>query len=376
MFFYSIFCILWILSFWEIFFKYGKIEKRILNRLVVLLSIAISSIRNGPIGDFDSYRQVFLDTNVSINPLKSMFLINSHATEPLYNLMNYCTKIIFNDFRAFIVFEAIFVNVILYTFCMKIQWYDKRRDYTITFFWIVWSLGLYNIIIIRQTLACVVCWMSIRYMKEKNIFKFIGYSIVATMIHRSALLWLPAYYIYQTDTITSKQRISYYLKIIVGTFALVVLLKVSVSILPGIFGSKMARYIRLGLYSGGQAYSVWLLLVKSIANICVIILFISSLYKINKNNEVFRGYCNLYLCGAGIVVASTFLSNALARLATPYSMLSAFIIIYFFENNTKLHTKLQNRFNSFLLISLYLALRLYTYINGYNLFATGYPTML
>ena len=49
---------------------------------------------------------------------------------------------------------------------------------------------------VRQLLAQAICYLSIVYIKDKKLVKFILITIIASLVHRSALIWLLAYFIF------------------------------------------------------------------------------------------------------------------------------------------------------------------------------------
>lgn len=372
-FYIGVFGILAILSFFEIFTNIGYFKK-VLEYAVVLSGIFISSIRCGVAGDYEAYKLVFEQTNININVFKAITTLNTHNTEIVYNLLNYVVKYFGGNYQSLIFVEALLVNLMLYIFT---KWFFKSneifhgKDYTISIYWLMWGFGLYNIVIVRQTISVMVCWLSIRFILKKKFKPFCLYVVVASLIHRASVLWIIAYFIFNINTNENEnKRMKYVLKVIFIVIVGICGIDLFASFLPGMLGVKLRLYLNEGLKSYGESYSVTFLILKSLINVGVLAIVFIILYKYCNKNVKYAGFFNLYIIGAAIIIVSSFTSNELARAATPFSMLSVFMILYLFRIDGNLKTVLLY-YNG---VAAYTLLRLLVSINGSAL-SSGYKNI-
>ncbi len=360
-------------SFVEIFTKLNMYIKRLIEYVILGITIVISSVRTGPVGDWDSYELVFQQTDINMNVLSAIFKANTHHTEPVYNLLNYLVKYFYNDFRVFVILEAVIVNVLIYLLCRHVIWRknEQKKDYTITVFFTLWCLGLFHVIIVRQTIAVALCWSSIRYIKDKKPYGFIFITVLASFVHRASFIWIFAYWLYYIDTRKIKQRWKYILCLMAAVLPTSFAVRLIAPYVPGIAGSKLRLYMNRGLTSYGEIYSIVFLLGKSFANTAAVLFVILWLYRRFPKDRQFTGMSSLYCFGSAVVIASALLSNQLARMATPYTMLSIFIFPYVFD----IKTSKSNRLIYFAVLTAYLFLRMYVSIHGYDVLKIGYPSI-
>lgn len=373
--YYIIFAILSILSFFEIFCKYKNKTKKFIEFFVLIIVIFLSAIRGKGIGDYETYEIVFKETNIQIGFVQAMISESQHIPEPLYKGINYVIKYFGGSFRSVIIFEAFFVNILIYILCKKIIWTNQSgehaKDYTITVFFIGWCLGLYNIIIVRQTIAVAICWYSVRYIQKRNLREFILCCIIAACFHASEIAWMPAYWLYNIDIKKSTVRYKYVMLIILFVFIGLILIKPIAFCIPGLVGEKLRWYVSIGYDSYGQTYSVLFILLKMFVNIGILLVVIMFVYKYFKDDKGFKGLVNIYLMGLGIVVSTSFIANQLSRFSQAYTMISIFIFSYLFKRKSDMNDKLC----LFMIFIVYMGVRLTLNINGYAILTEGYPTI-
>lgn len=373
LFYYLIFSALAFLSFIEIFCKLDKKIKRFLERIVVLSCIIISSLINDEFGDLINYKHLFNNTSVDVSLISSISQGALKLSEPLYSTLNYAIKFLGGSFRTFLIFEACFVNILIYYIAKKIFYSEINskcsKDFTITIYFIMWCLGLWNIIIIRQTLAVALCWYSIRYIIKKRKLPFYLCVASATLIHASEFFWMPAYYIYNQGIKGKRKRYRLYFLLIILCIIGIILIRPIANVLPGVIGRKVRNYISHGNDAYGLGYSLSFVLFKTFFNIFITLIVAAYLSRNLRSVRKLGGIIALYTTGAAIVLCTTFVNTQLSRLAQAYTMISFFIFPYMFKQKTKLYEK------EFLFVFFitYMALRLYISIHGNAVLSQGYP---
>lgn len=369
-FYFIVFLLLASLSLLEIFTNIQPRLKSLLELFSLFFSIFLSSIRCGAAGDYYSYKEVFEQTPRIANVFLAITTRNSHATEIGYNLLNYLVKIVVNNYQIFVFVEALIVNLLLF-YLLKTIFKGTSKSYVLTAYLILWSLGLYNIVIVRQTIAVMVCWCSIKYIQRKEFVKFLILFLIAFSIHRACIIWIFAYFIYHIKTIKIRYRVIYYVILFIMPFVMLPVIKFGSAYLPGVIGEKISYYLSQGLISYGESYGVVFLLLKSIINVMFILFIFTYLYERFDEDNLYIGLYNLVAFGTAIVVMASISSNELSRLATPYTMLSVFLFKYLFE----LNNDNKNKLFMFGFLIAYMALRLFVYINGSSL-SNGFENIL
>lgn len=373
LFYYSIFVLLAFFSFIEIFCKLDKGIERLLERVVILSCIIISSLINDEFGDLINYKYLFNNTSINDNLFSAISQGVFELTEPLYGALNYAIKILGGNFRTFLIFEACFVNILIY-YIAKNFFYSERnnnstKDYIITIYFIMWCLGLWNIIIIRQTLAVALCWYSIRYIIKKRKIPFYLCVASATLIHASELFWIPAYYIYNQGVKGRRKRYRLYFLLIIFCIIGIFLIRPIANVLPGMIGRKVRSYISHGNDTYGLSYSLTFILLKTFFNIFIVLILAVYLSINLKHSKTLGGIIALYTTGAAIVFCTSFVNTQLSRLAQAYTMVSFFIFPYIFKQKLKIYEK--EIF--FVFFISYMAFRLYISIHGNAVLSQGYP---
>lgn len=372
-FYYSIFLVLLMLSAAEVFGHIPRRLKTMIEIAVLAVMILISGIRSGPLGDFENYEALFNNTNIRQNIwqlLKDPVMAN---TEILYNLLNYTVKYAGGSFRTFIVLEAVIVNVLFYVFCKTTVFHDTglKKDYTLTVFLTMWGLRLFQIYIVRQTIAIAICWSSIRYIRKRRFIKFALCILAAVMFHRSAAVFIAAYWIYWVNSKNRMKRIEYFTAVIIGSVGFIIFIRPLSEYLPGMTGYKVRMYLDTGLSGYGSGFNLLFIFMKTFANIGVILFIILFLFRRMKDDDFFLGLSNLYGLGAAVVFATSFTANQLSRLAQPFTMISIFIFPYLFCRAGR-----KNKVILYLVFTFYLGMRLYLNIHESVVMLQGYPNIL
>lgn len=111
--------------------------------------------------------------------------------EPLFYYLNKLLSVFFGtNAQCIIVFEAI---VVVVTYAQAFRRYSINEPITILGFL---SLGLFatSLCLVRQFIAMSVCVFSLRYVINRNIWKFVICVIIASLIHYTAVFWIVVYF--------------------------------------------------------------------------------------------------------------------------------------------------------------------------------------
>lgn len=355
-----VFLFLAILSFAELFLGKPKRLKFFWNIPLIIILLVLTTIRGGMRGDYVSYKENYLYiTNTS-----NLFVKENFYFEPLYSLLQWVCRKITDNFQIFLLVLGIIV-IYLETcfatyFSVKGEDHSKKSNtkrFYFTVLFVMWGLYLAGIFVIRSTIALMICLYSARYIEEKKAKKFLLCVLLATGFHVSALVFLPAYFIFWRKT-NLKTKINF---LVFGSFILIISIRPLALIAGNIFGGiieyKIIQYLNATDFlwgTGMDAGSALPSLVKTLLNIGVLLIVGIYFWNFNKNCRFYEGYLNLYICGCVLYLATLTIGQAFARLSIYYNVFQVPILLYALEGNKKSNN---NRKIYWLILVIYLLVR-------------------
>lgn len=329
--------------------------------LILFGCLFLSTIRNGIFGDYDHYKEIWTYTDWNAVLGKAYKTYEVQSSEPLYKLLNYVCHSLVDNFNFFLFIESLIVNVCIIILAEDIIDTKEKRlesnyvsccSVVLTMFY---CMGLFNVIVVRQALSVGLCLCSIKFIREKKPIPFLVLTVLAILIHRSAILWLIAYFIYHIHISNIRNYMMIWCALAVCIIGAGIVLPILAQYVPGIAGAKLRLYISMGLDSYGSGVSVATTLLKSSVNIIFIMAIGIWQQKYYTDSEDYQGYFNLYMFSAAISIASVGVSNQFARLATPFAMTSVAIILYLLSAR---FTNFLSKVMSFWVIAAYFFMRL------------------
>lgn len=156
---------------------------------------------------------------------------------------------------------------------------------------------------LRQSIALSIILLSVKYIKERKMYKFIGMIILASLFHKSAFIFLPAYFIaYKKITIK-------YLIAVTGIAGAIFILRNQ--IMPIITTYLYTNYESLENQGEGFGYLILLILIFLIA-----LYFIKDILKENKDNTIWYNFLILAI----MIQLLASMEGNVARLTMYYSI--------------------------------------------------------
>lgn len=372
--YYVIFAALILFSFFENFAYISNSQKRIVVLGFTFLYIFLSTIYYGENADREVYEMFFNAANIEMvhHPFDGWF-------EYLYTLLILLIKAIHNNY--------VFSRFIIATIVMMI-WYriltdeDDQENINKVFMvmLVIWSLYLGNIFIARSTIAMTICIGSIKYIKKKDIPKFIFWSIIAVGFHTMTFIWLAAYWLYHK----AKTKVLLFASIISAAITLLLpnIINQFLTLIsrhsPYLVQRALQTYLTAGIDKMyGMEYDMRTTTIKAMANMALLLVLFLYLYKrsnveLTGDQEKFtmiQGEFNLYIFGTILYELSLGVSIALSRAAMPFTLVSAFLIpelLYLPEYRREP----KSRLIAFFIFILYLSLRFVMNLKGIGDFIT------
>jgi hypothetical protein len=118
------------------------------------------------------------------------FILGYDAFDYGYRLL-YLFLRLFSEDRHFMFFMVGMLYYVVQAYVIK----KHSPLFYLSLFIIFCKFYLMSFVYLRQELAMVVCWLSIPYILDRKYIKFFGLMAVAFLFHKSALLFLPLYFI-------------------------------------------------------------------------------------------------------------------------------------------------------------------------------------
>ncbi|MDR6159718.1 hypothetical protein QF023_003234 [Chryseobacterium sp. SLBN-27] len=181
-------------SIQEVFVK--KVDKKWFLVLGVYL-IIIAGLRDNVGPDYGSYKGIYIysDTKDYISIIrKALHMEGAESVdiEWLYALIN---KILLNVFNA--PFYVVTLVIAIFAIFFKIEYTEDNTFYpfTYTLFMFIPNFFIGESGQIRQNLGTFVIYFAIRYIKERNLWKYLFWVFIATGIHSVCYLFLPMYWL-------------------------------------------------------------------------------------------------------------------------------------------------------------------------------------
>jgi hypothetical protein len=174
---------------------------------------------------------------------------------------------------------------------------------------------------VRQDLAITLTLLSLCFIEQESPIKFVSIVLLASLIHNSALAFLPAYWIYKFQWNTLKVLVSLILVLSCLLFSENILLLSS----KFVSARKVTLYMEMGMETAENPYRK---LAKGLLGRSIFFLTLVGFvrYDADKENKLFSGLFNLYVFGVIIFAAFSPISLIFGRLARFYDIFQILLI--------------------------------------------------
>lgn len=347
LFYYGIFLIIALYSFLEL---YGLKRHDVLKLYVMLCFglFAMSFLRWERGTDWTAYLTFFQSIPSNTWMPESNFEIG-------YTFLAGLTKSITTEYTVMLFFCA----VIIFLFQSTAIWRLSPYPIFSLLFW--FGINYAGVFFVRQTIAGAILLYSILFIRDRRFWPFVICLFSASLFHRSSIIFLLAYWVYQW-------RISAWVMIL-GVLVAIGLAGVADAIMQS-FGSLVGGAIQMKIdaYTGelrgetfGLSQSMPIIIAKAFfSKLLLIVVALIVVKRIERKYPEFRGYLNLYWLGAVIFLMTITISAGLARLGYSFDILQIIILPYIIRSINGRPLRLFAILVSFA----YIALRLYTVTTG------------
>ena len=158
-------------------------DKRVFTILSLIPITVVSGFRNGNIGaDTENYKLIFQDIASDIY---------DDRIEIGYVYFNKFVTLFTSNSQWLFILVAIFLSVAIGVFVYK----NAKDPFLAILFFVTLGLFQFSMSGIRQTIAVSITLLSMELIKKRKLFWFLALILLATQFHKSAIFFLPAYFI-------------------------------------------------------------------------------------------------------------------------------------------------------------------------------------
>lgn len=239
----------------------------------------------------------------------------------------------------------------------------KLSEMPLTVLMVLTGTYMCNVGFVRQQVAMAIVLFSIVYIIKRKFIPFILLVVVASGFHYSAMIFIPAWWIFNVDV--SRKSIIIAVIISLSLYAVVTPMFAGLGqLIGGDVGMRIDGYTELGMdYEDTAIMSSSQLIIKALFNRGLF--FLIGFYLYNKpiaKYTHFRSYFNLYVFGTILFFLTSPISIVLTRMSWYYDFCQILIVPYLF-----MHLKNKGaKMFLLILISFILGGKIYLQMNAYE----------
>lgn len=335
-----IYTFLYLLAFVSVIFVTGKKERGVFFWIIVILEILVSSLRGVTVGaDTYGYAENIIP---QLKSLSYSEILNADVWLVRKEPLCYCfLKFISNPFETFTPYFVILEIIYWILIADTIKRYSKDPLLSL-FIFIAFRFSFFNMTAIRQSLALAITTFSYRYYMRDKKFYFVLFVLLASLFHRSAIIFLLLLLIGKINLL-ERQWLVYVMAI---GFAFVSYLFRNTIGLESLGDSEIAYMGYIAKDAGGGNYfSVFFMLI-------IFVLVSVFINQTNVQNRFVNDY-NIMVLALLISMAGLFVS-----LFFRVSMYFSFLVPILYANTLK-EINIKNNYNQWYAIGMALMLIIY-----------------
>jgi hypothetical protein len=342
-FYFLIFLIISFFSFLEILGQLNSIKSSVFL-IISFVLFCLSFLRWETGTDWSTYIDFFNNSDV---------FFQQSDFEWGFSRLNEIVRILFNNYTILLFFIAI----ILFSFQSKAIL--KLSPLPITSLLVLWSTTFANVFFIRQSLSTVILFYSIKYIQTKKVIPFVICILLASMFHRTSIIFIFAWFVYHLNIKNSVMIVSIVFSIFLASLISYILDSFG-NVLGGVIEHKISFYIGDNSNTMGSNLSLTEIMLKGFIN--KLFIFSTCLIFLTKKkfDKKYNGYINLFWLGIIIYFSTISISIALIRFSFPFDITAIILIPLIMKNIENINYRLL----LFTFFFVYLGVRHYSVIVG------------
>lgn len=316
----------------------------------VLLFYLLSFIRWETGTDWENYFDVFDSIKIPFETLVDPV----GGAEVGFMILNNFSKLLMESYTLCLFLQGLILYAFLYISLKTLS------PYPLFSLFVFYSMNLGGIFFIRQTIAMAITLFSVSFIAKKKLVKFVLLVLLASTIHRTAILFLFAYFVFWRSY--NIKSVLFYISVaaVAGGIIGVIIVSYLSSIGLGEISNRLIMYADSDYESTMKVSNASFLFRGLINRAFVVSIVLMFLWKYRQKDLVFNGIFNLYLFGIVIFVFVAPISRELIRLTGYFDMTQLLIYPYVLY---KMPVKYKQPF--FLLLTIFFFYRLYVAVNQF-----------
>lgn len=305
--------------------------KKIFMVCILLICTLIAGFRT--IGtDWEQYYTYFIDRN-TLDEFRDTHYGLYYEIGFVY--INYIIKCISDEYYGMLLFLTAAICFFKYKMIIKIS----KGNLALVILALNFSYYLGDFFPVRQNLAIAIAIYSIIFIVKKDLFKFILIVLIASLFHRSAIIFFPAYWIYYRDISNKKVIILIIVSFFIGYTELISKIIMVFSGIDITLIDKLIAYTERGELSEAPNIAGPVKILFSFSK--KIVLLLVFLYIKNKIQlEYYKGFFNFFL--VSIIISLIFGFSApevSARAQVFYNFIEIFLVAGILQVTEKIKYK-------------------------------------
>ena len=172
--------------------KYYKKEKNnITNKKIFFLFAFLSFIIPFLVSAFRDYT-IGTDTSGTYMEIFNRIRNGESIRDLGFGVLTKISLLVFNNYTGFLILTSLIFCGLSYICIFR----DSKYPAMSVLLFFTMNVFFISMNMIRQSIAISIFMYSIKYIKNKNIIKYIIAMIIAMLIHTSAILYFPMYFVY------------------------------------------------------------------------------------------------------------------------------------------------------------------------------------
>lgn len=323
--------------------------KKIFMVAILLICILIGGFRI--IGtDWEQYYTYFMDRN-TLNEFSDTHYGLYYEIGFIY--LNYIIKCITNEYYGMLLFLTAAICFFKYKMITKVS----KGNLALIILALNFSYYLGDFFPVRQNLAIAITIYSIIFIVKKDLFKFIIAVTIASLFHRSAMIFFPAYWIYYNNISNKKVILVVIISFFIGYSELVSKIINMFAGIDLILIDKLVAYtdsseVAIGAYVSGTVKTI----LSFSKKIVLFFIFLLVKNKIRKIVKYYDGFFNLFVVS---IIISLIFNFSAPEVGSRASVYYNFVEIFLVASILNLCKKLRYKILIWLVIVLYCFVQYY-----------------
>ena len=246
---------------------------------------------------------------------------NNGSFEILYALLNFLSKTLYPSYTLFLLLFTFLIIVLKFNAISKLCKY-----YGVAIF-LMYCYTAGDILAVRQTLASAILLRSVQEIRKKNVIGFICVTLIAFLIHNTAIVWFFSYYIYWKKKRRLVDICSLLFFVCLGILGMGILGRLLLSLVNLLPFTGVRAFAKFFVYAmDAQPLPFNTIVVNILKRVFIFPLLFFYEKKISKDCDWYSGVLSLYIFGTCIYFSFMLSFNVFQRFSNYFVELELLLL--------------------------------------------------